>query len=50
MAGLAAATVAGVWIGYAAPDLAPITTDMSSDGYDLGSLLPGYVIRDDWSM
>jgi hypothetical protein len=55
LAGLATATVAGVWIGYSAPDLGSTLSSMAlSDGaeasYDIGGLLPGYVAAEDWSL
>lgn len=53
LAGLATATVAGLWIGYAAPDLgglALVADSAAAEGvYDLGGLLPEYVPTDDWS-
>jgi hypothetical protein len=51
LAGLATATVAGLWIGYAQPDLGAVTLIGSADEgtYDIGGLLPGYVAEDDWS-
>lgn len=44
-AGLVAATLTGVWIGFAAPDrVSEITGTFGADAdiYDLGDLLPGY--------
>lgn len=53
LAGLATATVTGLWIGYAAPDLGGLAFgagSLAEDGaYDLGGLLPGYAPTDDWS-
>jgi hypothetical protein len=53
LAGLATATMAGLWIGYAAPDIGSLafgTGTLAEDGtYDIGGLLPGYVPTDDWS-
>jgi hypothetical protein len=51
VAGLATATVAGVWIGYAQPDLGSVMLIGTADegAYDIGGLLPGYVADDDWS-
>jgi hypothetical protein len=50
-AGLATATVAGLWIGYAQPDLGAVTLGTGADEvvYDIGGLLPGYVATDDWN-
>lgn len=45
VAGLATATVAGIWIGYAQPGgVETLTTDLlgTSDGYDVVDLLPSY--------
>lgn len=53
LAGLATATVAGLWIGYAAPDIGGLafgTGGLADAGaYDIGGLLPGYVPTDDWN-
>jgi hypothetical protein len=52
LAGLATATVAGVWIGYVQPDLGSVTligTATDEGTYDIGGLLPGYVADDEWS-
>jgi hypothetical protein len=51
LAGLATAAVAGVWIGYAQPDLGSVSLIGAADEgtYDIGGLLPGYVAEDDWS-
>ena len=48
VAGLATAAVAGVWIGYTAPSIADFGA-ATTEIYDLGGLLPGYVASDDWS-
>lgn len=40
LAGLATATVAGVWIGVAVPDVT--SPFVAGSGYDLNDLLPGY--------
>lgn len=50
-AGLATATVAGLWIGYAQPDLGVMTLGAPTEEatYDIGGLLPGYVATDDWN-
>jgi hypothetical protein len=53
LAGLATATVAGLWIGYAVPDIGGLAlgtgTLAEDDVYDIGGLLPGYVPTDGWS-
>ncbi|MGI1663541.1 dihydroorotate dehydrogenase [Palleronia sp. KMU-117] len=51
VAGLATATVAGLWIGYAQPHLGAMTLGTGTDEatYDLGGLLPGYVAADEWN-
>lgn len=55
LAGLATATVAGFWLGYASPGIgsglgaAALLGDTVAT-YDIGGLLPGYVVSDDWSL
>jgi hypothetical protein len=55
LAGLATATVAGFWLGYAAPGIgsdlgASAILGTTEATYDVGGLLPGYVPSDDWSL
>jgi len=43
IAGLATATVAGFWFGYADPQITSLTAGLAASDYDVGAFLPGYL-------